>query len=273
MGVYRGDNLVWVQQAIQSILSQTYSAFVFVIIIDGEIPISLRHALTNAAKQDNRIVLAQNLNNIGLAASMNAIIEWVLPYSPQYFVRMDADDIAMPSRLEKQIHYLEQHQHVAVLGSGLVEIDEDGNKIGTRKMPASHKQILKMLPRRCAMNHPTVTMRFDIFRDGYRYDASSRNTEDYFLWITLAHDGYVFRNLKDELLEFRRGSHFYQRRGFSKSTNEFRARWRAMRKLNGLTLHNLVYASFVLVLRMMPASIVKMAYDIDRHLLERFIKH
>jgi hypothetical protein len=75
------------------------------------------------------------------------------------------------------------------------------------------------------------------------------------------------------LLRFRRVNDFYKRRGLIKSLNEFRARFRAMRWLKRLTPYNLLYACMVLGLRMMPSWVVKMAYKLDRHLLEKIIKH
>ncbi|QJR82875.1 glycosyltransferase [Alteromonas pelagimontana] len=273
MAVYNGDRVNWVEQAVNSILQQTLDAFVFVIVIDGTILAELMELLLAFSERDSRIVLLQNETNIGLAASMNKAIEWGFCISPKYFVRMDADDVSKPERLERQISYLQHHEHVAVLGSGLTEIDEEGNKVGARVMPASHKKIVRMLPRRCTLNHPTVTIRYDVFAQGFRYDADLLNTQDYFLWITLASHGFVFRNLKERLLEFRRVNDFYKRRGFAKSVNEFKARIYAMKALRRFTLWNVTYACGVLCLRLMPAKVVKLAYKFDRLLLEKIIKH
>lgn len=273
MSVYHGDRLEWVQQAAESILNQTYSTFLFVIVIDGEIPVRTMNLIKDLAFQDNRLVIAQNEENIGLAASMNNIIAWSEKYNPSFFVRMDADDVSLPNRLERQINYLVKHKNIAVLGSALTEVDEEGEKVGARVMPAGHRHITHLLPRRCTINHPTVVIRFDVFRDGFKYDPALKNTQDYFLWITLASHGYIFRNLKDRLLHFRRVNNFYKRRGLGKSINEYKARLYAMRSLKRITLWNFTYATAVLALRLMPSKVVKLAYKVDRHILERFIKH
>ncbi|MEW9799714.1 glycosyltransferase [Alteromonas sp. CYL-A6] len=273
MAVYHGDRLEWVEQAISSILNQTYRDFVFFVILDGEVPAKFVNLLKDLAFTDERLVLAQNDRNVGLAQSMNHAIEWGMSLSPAYFFRMDADDESAPNRLERQTGYLNKHKNISVLGSALVEFNENGKQVGARVMPASHKQITHLLPRRCTLNHPTVAIRYQVFYDGIRYDADLKNTQDYFLWISMAKKGYVFRNLKDKLLRFRRVNDFYKRRGLSKSLNEFRARVHAMRALRRTTLFNLCYACAVLGLRMMPAKIVKLAYRVDRHFLERFIKH
>ncbi|MBU3022097.1 glycosyltransferase [Aestuariibacter sp. A3R04] len=269
MSVYHNDVPQWLVQAVNSISRQTYGHFVFLIVIDGEVSKHISDILFELANRDERVFLARNTYNAGLAASMNFAIEWGLDKKFQYFFRMDADDISVNERLEKQIEYLSTHHRVSVLGTALTEINETGDKVGARVMPAFHKQILKVLPRRCSLNHPTVAFRYEIFMKGFRYDDSLMNTQDYFLWIKLAKEGVVFGNLKDRLLDFRRVNDFYKRRGLSKSLNEFRARLYAMRALKKMTLWNLLYACGVLVMRLMPAKLVKLAYKLDRKILER----
>ena len=273
MAVYQADNARWLQESIKSITEQTYSDFLFIIVIDGPVPKPITQVLQSAAEDDDRIVLAQNSHNIGLASSMNSAIDYGLQFNPSYFVRMDADDISETHRLLRQITYLNRHSNISVLGSALTEINESGKKVGARVMPASHKQITRILPRRCSLNHPTVVIRYSVFHDGHRYNGDLLNTQDYFFWISLASQGYIFRNLKDRLLKFRRVNNFYKRRGLSKSLNEFKARIYAITKLKQFSPYNFFYACGVLSLRLMPGKVVKLAYRLDRHLLERFGKH
>tara|TARA_B100000929_G_scaffold182278_1_gene144295 strand:- start:621 stop:1508 length:888 start_codon:yes stop_codon:yes gene_type:complete len=273
MAVYQADNAKWLREAIDSITKQTYTNFLFVIVIDGPVPQAISGVLNDAVKRDDRIILAQNSHNIGLASCMNAVIDFSMQFKPTFFVRMDADDISEEHRLLRQITYLKRHSNISVLGSALTEINESGFKVGARVMPASHKQIVRILPRRCSLNHPTVVIRYNVFNDGHRYNGDLLNTQDYFFWITLASKGYIFRNLKDRLLKFRRVNNFYKRRGLSKSLNEFKARVYAITKLKQFSPYNFFYACGVLSLRLMPGKIVKLAYKLDRHLLERFGKH
>ena len=273
MAVYQADNAKWLREAIDSITKQTYTNFLFVIVIDGPVPQAISGVLNDAVKRDDRIILAQNSHNIGLASCMNAVIDFSMQFKPTFFVRMDDDDISEEHRLLRQITYLKRHSNISVLGSALTEINESGFKVGARVMPASHKQIVRILPRRCSLNHPTVVIRYNVFNDGHRYNGDLLNTQDYFFWITLASKGYIFRNLKDRLLKFRRVNNFYKRRGLSKSLNEFKARVYAITKLKQFSPYNFFYACGVLSLRLMPGKIVKLAYKLDRHLLERFGKH
>jgi glycosyltransferase involved in cell wall biosynthesis len=273
MAVYANDNPFWVEQAIASISQQTYRNFIFVIVIDGPVNPSLLGGIMSAANRDDRIVVLELEENSGLASSMNVAIDWSLALQPSFFFRMDADDISEPQRLMKQVDYLHQHPDVSVLGAGLIEINENNVKVGARVMPLTHKRIIRSLPRRCTINHPTVAIRYSVFTAGFRYLDGIRNTQDYFLWIELAAKGYIFCNLEDKLLKFRRVDDFYKRRGFSKSINEFKARFLAMYKLKRITFYNVLYANMVLILRLMPAKIVKMAYKLDRHMLEKFVRH
>lgn len=272
LSFYANDDSRWLNEAIQSIISQQYTDFAFIIVIDGDVPQNLIDIAREASAQDSRVILAKNKKNMGLASSMNSAIEYGLRFSPTFFARMDADDISEPNRLSRQIHYLKRHTTISVLGSALTEVNERGEKVGARVMPASHKQITKILPRRCSLNHPTVVIRYSVFQDGHRYDSSLRNTQDYFLWIELASHGYIFRNLKDRLLKFRRVNNFYKRRGLTKSINEFKARLSAVVKLKQFSFYNVFYAFAVLALRMMPGKVVKLAYKLDRRYLEKFGK-
>jgi glycosyltransferase involved in cell wall biosynthesis len=269
MAVYYGDRAEWVSHAIDSILNQTYTDFIFFIAIDGDIPSDLMSTLNFYARADERIILTKSSVNLGLSSCINYIVDIASQISPQFLFRMDADDISCSNRLQKQVDYLSKNPLVSVLGSSLTEIDENDTIVGHRKLPETHQEIVEMLPKRCPINHPTVVFRFDVFRRGFRYQDSLRNTQDYFMWIDLVKSDLKFANLPDELLQFRRVNDFYKRRGFSKSINEFRARVYAMSALRQRNIHNVSYASAVFFLRLFPSKLVKLAYRLDRYLLAK----
>lgn len=273
LAVYHQDRVDWVRQSVESILNQTYQKFILIVVIDGDICDDIIEYLQITANKSSQIFLFKSDLNVGLSACMNHCIDWTSQFSPRYFFRMDADDVAESSRLAKQINFLQSNPEVSILGSALTEIDEVGNIVGKRKLPLNHDEIIKFLPKRCSLNHPTVVFRFNVFEDGYRYREHLRNTQDYFFWIELAASGYRFANLSEQLLRFRRVNDFYKRRGLKKSINEFKARFFAMRVLNKFNLGNVLYAFSVLTLRLMPSIIVKFAYKLDRLFLEKYIKH
>jgi glycosyltransferase involved in cell wall biosynthesis len=275
MGVYAGDKPVWVEQAVNSLLTQTYKNHIVVIVIDGDISDEILTYLVNTSKHLTNVLLVRSDTNRGLSACMNFVVDWVLSNvkDAKYFFRMDADDISDPHRLELQITFFKKHPKVSILGSGLYEIDEHGDKVGQRKLPQKHNEIIRFLPKRCSINHPTVAVRMTVFKKGFRYRENLMNTQDYFFWADLAAAGFRFANLSDKLLKFRRVNDFYKRRGLSKSVNEFKARFYTMKVLHKYNLGNIVYAFAVLALRLMPARIVKIAYRLDRYLLNKRVIH
>ncbi|MBY5921249.1 glycosyltransferase [Ferrimonas balearica] len=264
MSVYEGDRLEWVETAVASILGQSRPADLFVIVIDGPICASTREFLAKAELQHSSIKLVENPQNVGLAASMNRIIELTLPLQPDYFFRMDSDDISAPERFESQIAFLEANPKVDVLGSFVDEIDEEGNVVGQRNLPTEHHQIMRFMPKRCSLNHPSVAIRYRVWQSGHRYGTDNCNNEDYHLWIDLAVAGFHFANINKTLLHFRCTHGFFNRRGASKAFSEFHARLHAMRSLKRYSLGNLVYALGVLTVRFMPAAVLKLAYRLDR---------
>ncbi|MCK8119562.1 glycosyltransferase [Pseudoalteromonas sp. 2CM37A] len=267
MSVYKNDNVEWVQQALESVINQTVAPDLYMIVIDGEVSDCIFDYLLKAAQTYPNVVIVQGLKNQGLSTCMNYIIDSTIALHPKYFFRMDADDICVPTRFEKQIAFLDANPEVDVLGSALWEVDEYGNRAGIRRLPLTHAKLLLAFSRRCPINHPTVAIRYSVFSRGHRYLTNMLNTQDYFFWIALAKDGCKFANVKEPLLHFRRINGFYKRRGRGKSVNEFKARLLAMNSLKQKSLQNYCYALFVLVLRMMPSWIIKVAYKADRFIL------
>jgi hypothetical protein len=275
MAVYHRDKPIWVEEAVYSLVCQTYEHHIIVIVIDGAISDEMLTYLVNISKLLDNILLVRSDKNKGLSTCMNFVVNWTLSNikDAKYFFRMDSDDISDPRRLEQQITFFKKHPKVSILGTGLYEINEQGEKVGQRKLPQRHGEIIRFLPKRCSINHPTVAVRFTVFEKGFRYREDLMNTQDYFFWADLAAAGFKFANLSDKLLKFRRVNDFYKRRGLSKSVNEFKARFYTMKVLHKYSLGNIVYAVAVLVLRLMPARIVKIAYKLDRYLLNKRVRH
>lgn len=273
MAVYSEDRIDWVKQALESIENQIYNDFVLILVIDGDVSADMEGFLHQFVEAKPRIMLVKSEKNMGLSVSMNYAVDIAKAYNPSYFFRMDADDISLPERFAKQITFFEKNPKVSILGSSLIEVNEKGKTVGKRNLPLKHGEILRFLPKRCSINHPTVAIRFSVFEQGFRYREDLMNTQDYFFWAELAAAGFKFANLKQKLLKFRRVNDFYKRRGFSKSINEFKARFYTMKVLKKYSVGNVVYAFAVLGLRLMPARIVKVAYKIDRYFLNKWVKH
>ena len=119
MSVYNGAR--YLHPAVESILEQDFADFEFIIVDDGSTDGS-GAILLEFAEKDARIRLIQRENR-GLVASLNEAI--ALARAP-LIARMDCDDIAMPDRFTRQIEYLADHPEIAIVGSHIHEIDEDG---------------------------------------------------------------------------------------------------------------------------------------------------
>jgi glycosyltransferase involved in cell wall biosynthesis len=195
MPVYNGGK--YLKEAIESILNQTYKDFELILINDGS---------TDASEEiiesfsDKRIVYLDNGKNLGLAASFNAGIDAA---RGAYIARMDADDISLPERFEKQLSYLERKPHIGIVGSSIMIINEGGRRLAVHLRPKTHKEIKFSSLFSSPMYHPTVMGRTEIFRS-HHYNETFSNSEDYELWSRLLFDSNVrFANFKAPLLKYR----------------------------------------------------------------------
>jgi glycosyltransferase involved in cell wall biosynthesis len=195
MPVYNGEK--YLKEAIESILNQTFKDFELILINDGSTDSSEKIIKSFT---DERIVYIDNGKNLGLAASFNAGIDAA---RGQYIARMDADDISLPTRFEKQFSYLERKPHIGIVGSGIVIIDENGRKMAVHKRPKSHLEIKFSSLFSSPMYHPTVMGRAEIFRS-HHYNDTFSNSEDYELWSRLLFGTSTrFANFREPLIKYR----------------------------------------------------------------------
>ena len=199
MSVYK-EPIDWLRQSIGSILCQTFKDFEYIIICDNPQYADAIRLLKNYSNKDSRIRLIVNEENIGLTKSLN---KGLAVAKGKYIARMDADDISMPERFDKQYHYMENNPSVVVLGTAIIFFGKgslfkptDGIRFGDNAIRAH------MLLDNC-IAHPTVFIRksiLDIQR--VSYDDEYRYSQDYRLWEQLAPYG-EFENLRDKLLRYR----------------------------------------------------------------------
>ncbi|MHA1713815.1 MAG: glycosyltransferase, partial [Candidatus Ranarchaeia archaeon] len=120
MSVYNAEKHV--KKAIDSILSQTFRDFEFIIINDGSTD---RTSEILKSYADPRLIVVNQANR-GVTQSLNKAIGMA---RGQYIARMDADDISLPQRLEMQVEFLEEHPEVGLVGTSVITIDEEGKTI------------------------------------------------------------------------------------------------------------------------------------------------
>lgn len=265
MSLYKNDCLEFVKLAVESILYQTYKNFDFYIQYDGPVRPDVDEYLLGLT--DGRVKIQKRDENKGLAHSLNDLLFIVLPLGYEYIARMDADDISMPNRFEKQIAYLDVHQDIDCLGGAINEIDENGNSRNKiTSYPCKPDETRHFFKKRNPVAHPSVMMRRTIFeKAGCYYPTEFVRNEDTMLWYKVYMGNAKIANLPDVLLNFRMtDSMFTQRR----NGKEFAKSQLKMRKIINKDLQfghmANVYAYAMYLLMISPSWILKLAYRILR---------
>ena len=183
--VYNADK--YLQDAIQSVVNQTFRDWVLVLINDGSSDDSLMIMQKFASAYDN-IFIIDDGENKGLVTRLN---ESVAMTTTKYYARMDADDIMHYSRLEEQVRYLEEHEDIDVLGSSAMLIDNNNNIKGSW---LSKGEVYRFI-------HPTVIGKTQWFKNNL-YSTWAIRAEDTELWIRTK-DKSNFYALQKPLLFYR----------------------------------------------------------------------
>lgn len=166
----------YVKEAVNSILNQSLKDFELLIIDDGSTDSSY-----NILKSynDSRIRLYKNEKNLGLIVTLNKGFELS---EGKYIARMDADDIALPARLEKQFTFMENNPATGVLGSAFQEFKANGKGKIIRFLNNNDELKCVLLFNSC-MGHPTIMFRTEfIKKKQLKYDSAYIHAEDYELW-------------------------------------------------------------------------------------------
>lgn len=195
MPVYNGEKFI--RYAIDSILNQTYQNFELIIVNDGSTDQSVNIINTYT---DKRIKLFHNEKNYGLVYTHNKAIKLS---QGKYIAMLDCDDIAYPSRLEKQVSFLERHPDYMLVGSCYEPIDTDNRINGDIfKYILPDYLIESELFFRNYFAHPAVMLPKVIFNE-FSYIEGSFPAEDYLLWSQIAYTHPV-HNLQEVLLKYRK---------------------------------------------------------------------
>lgn len=196
MPVYNAER--YVGEAVRSIVEQTCRDWEFVIIDDGSTDRS-SEILRECAADEPRIRLIRHPNT-GYLRALNEGLGFV---QGEYLARMDADDVALPERLERQIAFLAAHPEYVAVGSSLLRIDADGDVLCEEPMPEGHEEIeARLLAGLGALGHPAVTMRRAAVIELGGYREAYYGAEDHDLWLRLAERGRL-ANLPEALLKSR----------------------------------------------------------------------
>lgn len=196
MSVYNGEK--YLAESINSILTQTFSDFEFIIINDASSD-STADILERYKRSDSRIEVVTNSQNIGLTKSLNKAIGVA---RGNYIARMDADDISYPLRFEKQISFLKGKRNIGVVGCWYYVIDSCGSIIEEKRPPLNAIEIKKKLFNSTPIIHPGALLRKDAIENVNGYDASFKYAQDRDLFCRIARF-WEFGIIPEILMEYR----------------------------------------------------------------------
>lgn len=196
MPVYNAEK--YVAEAVESILSQTFGDFEFLIINDGSSDSSLA-ILKRYSKKDQRLRLLSRPHT-GLVVALNEILQLA---RGKYLARMDSDDVALPERFRLQVAFLESEPDVVCVGGAHELIDDKGRLLTRLEMPESNNEIQQLaLAGHVTINHPSAMIRRTSLIEVGGYDEAMLPAEDLDLWLRLGEVG-ALANLKDTVLKYR----------------------------------------------------------------------
>lgn len=209
MCVYDGDNAEWFEAAVESILTQTVKPSEVVLVVDGFVSEELDSVIKKYEQIEGFRVIRLEKNQghgharrVGLEACVN-----------EYVALMDADDISIPERFEKQLNIFISDPTVDIVGGNITEFVENPEcVVSVREVPSTNEEIKTYMKDRCPMNQVTVMFKKSSVEEVGGYIDWFCN-EDYYLWIRMALAGMKFSNLKDILVNVRISDDSYQRRG------------------------------------------------------------
>jgi hypothetical protein len=189
------NGAAYLDEAVDSVLAQTLEDLELVVIDDGSTD-ATPDILDRFARSDDR-VRVRRIAASGLTPALN--IGW-REARAQYVARLDADDVALPTRLAKQATFLDDHPRVGVVGSAYVPLSHAGERLAVVRYPSDDATLRADLRRYNCLPHPTVMVRRAALEaaHGYRLDQA----EDYDLWLRIA-ERWELANLEEPLILYR----------------------------------------------------------------------
>lgn len=260
MSVYKNDNAIYLNTAIESMVKQTVKPSQFVIVCDGPITEESDQVIRDWSEKEKELFTIIKLeNNSGLA---NALNEGICVCSYELIARMDADDIALPFRCEKQLQMFQQYENLSICGCNIDEFfDEPSNIRTSRVVPDSYEEICKFMKRRQPFNHPTVMYRKSMLQEVGGYAQLNRK-EDFDLFSRCINKGYYAMNINEALYLYRANEANYKRRQSMVNFKSALYVYKLHYKRKGCSLFDfLIISAAELIFMCLPTSIMKKLSD------------
>ncbi|PJG42966.1 glycosyl transferase family 2 [Acinetobacter tandoii] len=188
---------LYIKEAIDSVLAQTFTNFELIILNDGS---SDKTEEIILSFQDSRIIYVKNEQNLGLIGTLN---KGMALAKGKYIARMDADDICLPERFAKQINFLEENPDYVICGTAAYRFLNNLTDKRAFYVPISDDNIRVRLFFNTGFIHPSVMFRTETIRiHNLSFSENYKYAEDYYFWMDLLQYGKGF-NLKEKLLYYR----------------------------------------------------------------------
>lgn len=210
MCVYGGDNAEYFDTAMESVFMQTLPPDEVVLVVDGPVGKNIEDIIKKYDSKYSLLKIIRSEKNVGHGNARRMGLE---NCSFNLIALMDADDICVLDRFEKQIETFKNNEELSIVGGQIKEfIGGKDNIVGIRQVPTEDDEIKKYMKKRCPMNQVTVMFKKKDVEivDGY---IDWYCEEDYYLWLRMALKGMKFANIDDSLVFVRVGNEMYQRRG------------------------------------------------------------
>ena len=209
MCVYGKDNPAWFKEAVDSVFEQSVQPSEIVLVVDGPVPEEL-DSIIRAYEQQEIFKVIRFEQNRGHGDARRVGLE---NCSYELVALMDADDISVPDRFEKQLQKFAEDPELAIVGGNIAEfIDDPSQPVGERIVALEDQDIKEYMKKRCPMNQVTVMFKKSMVDSVGGY-VDWYCDEDYYLWLRMALADMKFANLPDILVNVRVGKDMYARRG------------------------------------------------------------
>lgn len=208
MSVYGKEKPDYLAQSLASLQSQTLLATEVVLVEDGPLGAALLEVIERYRKLLN-IRSVRLPRNEGLARALN---EGIKHCQYELVARMDSDDIAISSRFEQQIDFMNTHPEVAAVSAYIEEFNDENEQTSLRLLPTEHEDIVRFSKQRSPLSHPAVMFRKNVIISVGGY-PNFRKAQDYALWTLLIVHGFRLANIPSVLVRMRTGDGLLNRRG------------------------------------------------------------
>lgn len=256
MGIYNCASTL--EEAISSILNQTYTDWEFILCDDGSVDKTYEIAYKYGMQDPEKFIVLKNEKNMGLNYTLNRCIQVA---RGEYIARMDGDDLCDPDRLRKQLEFLEENPHLSLVGTEMAMFDEEGEWGKTRVIEYPEtKDFCKHAP---FFSHATIMIRKNALLavQGYTVDKRLLRVEDCHLWYKLYANGYKGANIAEPLYKVRDDRNAIGRRTFKARMNGIYVTWVGFRMVK-MPWYNYIYALRTTISEFLKAIMPRTLYKI-----------